>query len=75
MRKKLAGVVLLVLVGCSADPGSSQGVESLVLSSDPELRDVVVEILPDLARRTGMELIAPIRVERRSREELVRYLT
>ncbi len=75
MRMKLAGVVLLVLVGCSADPGGSQGVESLVISSDPELRDVVVEILPDLARRTGMELIAPIRVERRSREELVRYLT
>jgi len=75
MRQRLAGVVLLVVVGCSADPGGSQGVESLVISSDPELRDVVVEILPDLARRTGMELIAPIRVERRSRDELVRYLT
>jgi hypothetical protein len=74
VSKRLAGFVFLVMVGCSADPGGSQGVESLVLSSDPELREVVVEILPDLARRTGFELIAPIRVERRSREELVSYL-
>jgi hypothetical protein len=32
------------------------------------------KLLPDLARRAGMELKEPVRIERRSREELVRYL-
>ncbi len=47
---------------------------TFVVSSDPDLRDLVAELLPDLAHRTGMELVRPIRVERRTREELESYL-
>jgi hypothetical protein len=45
-----------------------------VTSSDPGLAEIAVRILPDLAARSGMELRAPVRVERRSRVELERYL-
>jgi len=47
---------------------------SFVVSSDPELRERVSELLPQLAERAGMELVRPIRVERRTREELESYL-
>jgi hypothetical protein len=46
----------------------------MVVSSDPALAALAAELLPDLARRSGMELREPVRLERRSREELVRYL-
>lgn len=57
-------------LGCSA-----QAADSLVLTDDPELREVAGELLPDLAERAGLELRAPVRVARRSRAELVAYLT
>ena len=47
---------------------------TLVVSSDPELRVQVSELLPDLASRARMELVRPVRVERRSREQLESYL-
>jgi len=47
---------------------------TFVVSSDPGLRAMVSELLPDLATRAGMELVRPIRVERRTREELESYL-
>jgi len=47
---------------------------TLVISSDPDLKARVSELLPDLAARAGMELVRPIRVERRTREELESYL-
>ncbi len=52
------------------------GVEesALVTSSDPQLAQIAARILPDLAARSGMELREPVRVERRSRAELDRYL-
>ncbi len=52
------------------------GVEesALVTSSDPQLAQIAARILPDLAARSGMELREPVRVERRSRAELERYL-
>ena len=52
------------------------GVEesALVTSSDPQLARIAARILPDLAARSGMELREPVRVERRSRAELERYL-
>jgi hypothetical protein len=49
--------------------------DSLVLSDDPELRQLAAELLPDLAERSGLELKAPVRLARRSRAELVSYLT
>ena len=48
--------------------------EALVTSSDPRLAEIAVRILPDLAARAGMELRYPVRIERRSRGELERYL-
>ena len=61
--------LLLVSLGCGA-----AGDETLVTSSDPGLASIAVRLLPDLASRSGMELHRPIRVERRSRVELERYL-
>lgn len=46
----------------------------MVISSDPALAELASALLPDLARRSGMELREPVRIEYRSREELVRYL-
>jgi len=52
-----------------------QGQDTIfVISSDPDLKARASELLPDLASRAGMELVRPIRVERRSREELEAYL-
>lgn len=66
-----AVLVLAVLAtGCSAqsDPG-------LVVSSDARLAAMATELLPDLARRSGMQLTEPVRLETRSREQLARYLS
>src|SRR5690606_24051798 len=52
----------------------AQQSEPLVESDDRELRALASELLPDLARRSGLELRAPVRLARRSRAELVRYL-
>ena len=46
----------------------------MVVSTDPVLAELAAELLPDLARRSGMELREPVRLEKRSRGELVRYL-
>jgi hypothetical protein len=51
-----------------------QTAPDLVISSDPQLRAMAAELLPDLAARAGMELTRPVRLEVRSRDELVRYL-
>lgn len=47
---------------------------TLVLSSDTVLGARVAELMPALARMAHMELVRPIRVERRSRAELEGYL-
>ena len=62
-------LLLFSILSC----GSSED-DPLVTSSDPELAEIAVRILPDLAARSGMELRDPVRVERRSRVELERYL-
>jgi len=65
-------VALLVFGACG---GTAQQPESeLVVSSDATLRKLASELLPDLAARSGLELREPVRLEMRSREELVRYL-
>ncbi|HZD06516.1 MAG TPA: DUF6782 family putative metallopeptidase, partial [Longimicrobiales bacterium] len=47
---------------------------TLVISSDPELRRVVAGLLPGLAEQSGLELREPVRVERRTRDQLTTYL-
>lgn len=61
----------LLLAACDAPSRP----DTLVVSSDPELRALAASLLPDLAGRAGLELRRPVRLERRSREQLVRYLT
>jgi hypothetical protein len=46
----------------------------MVISSDRALAELASELLPDLAARSGLELLEPVRLERRRREQLVRYL-
>ena len=53
---------------------SGQSESRLVESSDRHLRELAASLLPDLAARSGMELTSPVRLEQRSRAELVRYL-
>ena len=65
-------VVLLLLVTSFGCGGPGDG--ALVTSSDTKLAEIAARILPDLASRSGMELRDPVRVERRSRLELERYL-
>lgn len=67
--------VAVVLMGCGNPQAASAPDDTLVISSDPELRAAAAELLPDLAVRSGLELRAPVRVENRSRAELESYLT
>jgi len=46
----------------------------MIISSNPVLRAEAEEMLPALARLSGLELMGPIRIEERSREELELYL-
>jgi hypothetical protein len=54
--------------------GAQQAPNPRVLSSDPELVQLASDLLPDLVARSGLELREPVRLERRSREQLTRYL-
>ena len=64
-------LVLPLLLGLACwGPGG----DALVTSSDPRLARIAARILPDLVSYSGMELRDPVRVERRSRVELERYL-
>jgi hypothetical protein len=71
-RRLGAVLVVLAMGACSSD--AQEPTSDLVISSDPELRALASEILPGLAARASMELVAPVRIERRSRSELVAYL-
>jgi hypothetical protein len=77
----VSGLAALIIATCGGtdDGGLQEGAsdstaDTLVVTRDPELRAVASEILPDLARRSGLGLRAPVRLERRSREALERYL-
>ena len=71
-RRAVAPLVLPLLLTSLACGGSEE--TTLVTSSDPRLAEIAVRILPDLASLSGMKLREPVRVERRSRAELERYL-
>lgn len=64
-------VALWAVAACS---GGAQQAPQLVVSSDRELAELAGALLPDLAKRSGLELKEPVRIERRSRAELERYL-
>lgn len=71
---RLAGATaLLTLAGASACD-AQQAADPMVISSDGALAELASGLLPDLATRSGLELLEPVRLERRSREQLVRYL-
>ncbi|NJD19195.1 MAG: hypothetical protein FIA95_07945, partial [Gemmatimonadetes bacterium] len=67
-------VLTLAVLALSACAGDAQQTPPLAASSDRELRELAGALLPDLARRSGLELKRPVRLERRTRADLVRYL-
>jgi len=72
LRSLVAVLTLLSAGACGT--GAQEADNRMVISSDRELGDLASTLLPDLARRSGLELKAPVRLEKRSREELTRYL-
>ncbi len=67
-----AAALLGCLVGAAC--GAQQPSNGLVVSTDPDLAALAASLLPGLAERSGLELRGPVRLERRSRDHLVRYL-
>jgi hypothetical protein len=74
----ILAVAALALLLSACDPQAPAYLQepdtTLVVSSDPALRSRVAELLPDLVEKAGMELVRPVRVERRSRRQLEGYL-
>ena len=77
----LPALALVVASACGDAPGSgapglplAQVPDTLVISDDPALRAMALEMLPELAARSGLEVREPIRLARRTREELEGYL-
>lgn len=64
-------VILLPSVACSQESPTS----GLVVSSDVALQEMANALLEDISERSGFSFTRPVRVEWRSEEELVRYLT
>ncbi|MDA0329122.1 MAG: hypothetical protein O2958_08960 [Gemmatimonadetes bacterium] len=72
MIRSLGGAVLglaILAIGCGGQSGAD-----MVVSSDSALARAAASLLPDLVTRSGLPLKAHVRLEVRSREELVRYL-
>jgi hypothetical protein len=74
----MLAVAALALLLSACDPQDPPSLESpdttLVVSSDPALKSRVAELLPELVEKAGMDLVRPVRVERRSRRQLEGYL-
>lgn len=66
--------VVVAMLGVSACGGDAQERSPFVRSADPALAELASAILPALARRSGLELKEPIRIEVRSRSALEEYL-
>ncbi len=64
-------LALVSAVACSRESPTS----GLVASSDAALQELADGLLRDVSERSGLSLADPVRVEWRSEEELVRYLT
>ncbi|MGE0159459.1 MAG: hypothetical protein AB7T31_08590 [Gemmatimonadales bacterium] len=67
------GAALGAVLGVAAC-GAQQAADPRVVSSDPVLVEMASGLLPDLAARSGLELREPVRLERRTRAQLTRYL-
>ena len=63
---------LAAVLACTQVPTERNA--ALVTSSDASLAEAAARLLPELAERSGLELKAPVRLERRTRDELQRYL-
>lgn len=78
MKPLAALALLLVLSSCAradAEPPLGASVDTtLVISTDRDLRLLAAELLPGLSARSGLELRDPVRLERRTRDELETYL-
>jgi hypothetical protein len=74
VRPARTALVLATLLAGGAVRSAAQASDSLVRSSDPHLAELAAAMLPDLARRSGLELKGPVRIEKRSRADLERYL-
>lgn len=64
-------VVFVPSVACSQESPTS----GLVVSSDAALQEMADGLLQDISGRSGLSFTEPVRVEWRSEEELVRYVT
>lgn len=64
-------VVLVPTAACSQESPTS----GLVVSSDAALQEAADGLLQDVSERSGFSFTEPVRVEWRSEEQLVRYLT
>ena len=71
----MTSIALVVLTALTVACRGAQVRDTLVVSDDAELRQIASELLLDLAKRSGLELKTPVRLARRSRAELVGYLT
>jgi hypothetical protein len=69
----LAGAVAL-LGSIAASACAQEAARRMVVSSDDELAELAAALLPGLAERSGLALREPVRLERRSRDHLIRYL-
>ena len=67
-------MISMVTLACAIACGQALPSDTLVVSSDPELRELAATLLPSIAERSGLELREPVRVEWRSEAELTRYL-
>jgi hypothetical protein len=74
-RLPIVTAVLCAACGVWEGPsGESGSGEVEVLSSDPQLRELVASLLPGLSEGAGLPLRSAVRVESRSREELLQYV-
>ena len=67
-------MIPLLTLTCAIACGQSVPSDTLVVSSDPELRELAATLLPSIAARSGLELREPVRVEWRTEAELTSYL-
>jgi len=75
MNRGRSGFVALLVAGALAAPACAQRQgEAMVVSSDAELAAIAESLLPQLAERSGLPLTGPVRLERRNRAQLTRYL-
>jgi hypothetical protein len=78
MRIPLLVFSVLLAASCGSPDGAieAQSVvpDSMVVTTDAELRSLAHDVLPGILDHSGLELREPVRLARRSRDELQAYL-